>query len=33
MTIRLPLLKDRFVTLMNVYAPTMDFSEEGKVDV
>ena len=31
MTMRLPLLKGRFVTLVNVYAPTMDSSEEDKV--
>ena len=30
-TMRLPLLKGRFVTLVNVYAPTMDSSEEDKV--
>ena len=31
MTMRLPLLKGRFVTLVNVYAPTMDSSEDDKV--
>ena len=31
MTLRLPLLKIRFVIIVNVYAPTVDFSEEDRV--